>query len=215
MPTVGGYHMSTKSEPKAPRITLVGGGVAGLILATRLGHLISYRVSSPGRPDRPRLEPRCTPSLRAPGTSTNNRCNMLRHARTHDSKCIPAELDAIGRVDRIRLGGGQLSGRRVQRPAVPGISVGANQFGDPAALLRRMRVQVSPICPTTCPAFSFILEALTGWVFSPLAVDAAAINSYFCHHSAEYLQLIVAPDLSQGSAITSAKYGTALINLTA
>ena len=78
MPTVGGCHMSTESEPKAPRITLVGGGVAGLILATRLGHLISYRVSSPGRPDRPRLEPRCTPSLRAPGTSTNNRCNMLR-----------------------------------------------------------------------------------------------------------------------------------------
>jgi hypothetical protein len=58
MPTVGGYHMSTKSESQAQRIILVGGGVAGLILATRLGHLVSYRVSSPGRPDRPQLEPR-------------------------------------------------------------------------------------------------------------------------------------------------------------
>jgi hypothetical protein len=77
-----------------------------------------------------------------------------------------------------------------------------------------MRVLASPICPT-CPAFSFISEALSGWVFSLLAVDAAVINSYFCHHSAEYLQLIVALDLSQGSGITSAKYGTALTNLTA
>ena len=64
---------------EVPHIVVVGGGVAGIILATRLGRLLGAAVepasassTEAGSTSGSRC---CTPSLPAPGTSTSSRCN--------------------------------------------------------------------------------------------------------------------------------------------
>src|SRR5262249_54093498 len=66
------------------------------------------------------------------------------------------------------------------------------------------RSRAAPLTLTCCS------QARSESILSPLEVDAAVISSYISHHSAEYLQLIVALDRYPKVAITRLEYGTTL-----
>jgi NADH dehydrogenase len=91
-----------------PRIVIVGGGVAGLVLATRLGHLLGKRRKariilvdrSPSHVWKPMLH------TFAAGTWNihQQQVQFLVHARSHHFEYIPGQLDGIDRTARcIRL----------------------------------------------------------------------------------------------------------------
>src|SRR5262245_1266315 len=93
---------------QAPRILVVGGGVAGLILVTRLGHSLGRRdLARVTLIDRSWIHV-WKPMLHTFAAGTWNiyeqQVQFVAHARTHHFEFVPGRLDCIDRtVRRIRL----------------------------------------------------------------------------------------------------------------
>ena len=106
------------TEREAPRIIVVGGGVAGLVLATRLGQMLGRRGLA-----RVRLIDRSwihiwKPMLHTFAAGTWNlyeqQVQYVAHARTHHFEYVPGQLDAIDRAGRrIRLAPVQVAGEAI------------------------------------------------------------------------------------------------------
>jgi NADH dehydrogenase len=128
---------------EAPHIVVVGGGVAGLILATRLGDLLGRR----GRA-RVSLIDRSwihvwKPMLHTFAAGTSNiyeqQVQYVAHARTHHFEYVPGQLDSIDRTARrIRLAPLRVGGELVARARdleydllVLAFGSRANDFGTP------------------------------------------------------------------------------------
>ena len=134
------------NERELPQIVIVGGGVAGLILATRLGHTLGRR-----RLARIRLVDRSwvhvwKPMLHTFAAGTWNiyeqQVQYVAHARAHHFEYVPGELDAIDRTARrIRLAPLQAAGevvagsREVEYDMlVLAFGSRANDFGTPGVV---------------------------------------------------------------------------------
>jgi NADH dehydrogenase len=106
------------NEREAPRIIVVGGGVAGLILATRLGHLLGRRgLARVSLIDRSWIHV-WKPTLHTFAAGTWNlyeqQVQYVAHARTHHFEYIPGQLHAIdGAGRRIRLAPLQVAGEAI------------------------------------------------------------------------------------------------------
>jgi NADH dehydrogenase len=131
---------------EAPHIVVVGGGVAGLILATRLGDLLGRR----GRA-RVSLIDRSwihvwKPMLHTFAAGTSNiyeqQVQYVAHARTHHFEYVPGQLDSIDRTARrIRLAPLRVGGELVARARdldydllVLAFGSRANDFGTPGVV---------------------------------------------------------------------------------
>jgi NADH dehydrogenase len=96
------------NERQMPRILIVGGGVAGLILATRLGHALGRRgLARISLIDRSWVHV-WKPMLHTFAAGTWNiyqqQVQYVAHARAHHFEYVPGRLDAIDRAARrIRL----------------------------------------------------------------------------------------------------------------
>jgi NADH dehydrogenase len=131
------------TEPRVPRIVVVGGGVAGLILATRLGHRLGQRGQArivlvdrgPTHVWKPMLH------TFAAGTWNiyQQQVQFLTHARTHHFEYVPGQLDGIDRAARrIRLAPMQAQGETIAEAReldydalVLAFGSRANDFGTP------------------------------------------------------------------------------------
>ena len=134
------------NRAEVPHIVVVGGGVAGIILATRLGRLLGRR----GRA-RVSLIDRSwihvwKPMLHTFAAGTWNiyqqQVQFVTHARMHHFEYIPGQLDAIDRTTRrIRLAPLQAEGEVVAGPRqlaydvlVLAFGSRANDFGTPGVV---------------------------------------------------------------------------------
>ena len=134
------------NERQAPRILVVGGGVAGLILATRLGHVLGRRSLA-----RIILIDRSwvhvwKPMLHTFAAGTWNiyeqQLQYVVHARTHHFEYVPGQLNAIDRGARrirlapLRVAGEVVSGGRELGYDVLALAFGsrANDFGTPGVV---------------------------------------------------------------------------------
>src|SRR5690348_8711420 len=96
------------NEHEAPHIVVVGGGVAGLILATRLGHGLGRRgLARVSLIDRSWIHV-WKPMLHTFAAGTWNiyeqQVQYVAHARTHHFQYVPGRLEAIDRAARrVRL----------------------------------------------------------------------------------------------------------------
>ena len=135
-----------QNRGEVPHIVLVGGGVAGIILATRLGRLLGLR----GRA-RVSLIDRSwihvwKPMLHTFAAGTWNiyqqQVQFVAHARMHHFEYIPGQLDAIDRTARrIRLAplqaeGEVVAGARELAYDILVLAIGsrANDFGTPGVV---------------------------------------------------------------------------------
>src|SRR5215467_13828736 len=106
------------NEHQAPHIVVVGGGVAGLILATRLGHLLGQRgLARVSLIDRSWIHV-WKPMLHTFAAGTWNlyeqQVQYVAHARTHHFEYSPGQLYAIDRAARrIRLAPVQVAGEAI------------------------------------------------------------------------------------------------------
>jgi NADH dehydrogenase len=106
------------SEREMPHVVVVGGGVAGLILATRLGHLLRRRkLARISLIDRSWVHV-WKPMLHTFAAGTWNiyeqQVQFVAHAREHHFEYVPGQLDDIDRAARrIRLAPLQASGEVV------------------------------------------------------------------------------------------------------
>src|ERR1700751_4917134 len=131
---------------RAPHIVIVGGGIAGLILATRLGDSLGRRGKA-----RISLIDRSwihvwKPMLHTFAAGTSNiyqqQGQYVAHARTHHFEYVPGHLDAIDRTARrIRLAplqadGEVVAGIREFAYDVLVLALGsrANDFGTPGVV---------------------------------------------------------------------------------
>jgi NADH:ubiquinone reductase (H+-translocating) len=134
------------NEHDAPHIVVVGGGVAGLILVTRLGHLLGRRgLARISLIDRSWIHV-WKPMLHTFAAGTWNiyeqQLQYVAHAHTHHFKYVPGQLDAIDRtVRRIRLApvqeaGEVVAGARELEYDVLVLAFGsrANDFGTPGVI---------------------------------------------------------------------------------
>jgi NADPH-dependent 2,4-dienoyl-CoA reductase/sulfur reductase-like enzyme len=131
------------SEREARRIIVVGGGVAGLILATRLGHLLGRRALA-----RINLVDRSwihvwKPMLHTFAAGTWNfyqqQVQYVAHARTHHFEYVPGQLDAIDRAARrIRLAPLKVAGEAI---------AGARELGYDVLVLAGQSVRGPPTNP--------------------------------------------------------------------
>jgi NADH:ubiquinone reductase (H+-translocating) len=134
------------SERKAPHIVVVGGGVAGLVLATRLGHSMARRGQA-----RVSLIDRSwvhvwKPMLHTFAAGTWNiyeqQVQYVAHARTHHFEYVPGRLDGIDRSTKrirlapVRVAGEVVAGFRELDYDVLVLALGssANDFGTPGVL---------------------------------------------------------------------------------
>ena len=134
------------NEQTAPHIVVVGGGVAGLILATRLGHSLGRR-----RLARVSLIDRSwiyvwKPMLHTFAAGTWNiyeqQVQYVAHAHKHHFKYVPGQLDAIDRTARrlslapMQDAGEKVAGSRELEYDVLVLAIGsrANDFGIPGVL---------------------------------------------------------------------------------
>jgi NADH:ubiquinone reductase (H+-translocating) len=129
-----------------PRIIVVGGGVAGLIIATRLGRKLASRgLARVCLIDRSWIHV-WKPMLHTFAAGTWNiyeqQVQYVAHARTHHFEYVPGELEAIDRTSRrIRLtplqaAGEVVAGARELEYDVLVLAFGsrANDFGTPGVL---------------------------------------------------------------------------------
>jgi NADH:ubiquinone reductase (H+-translocating) len=134
------------NERQAPRILIVGGGVAGLILATRLGHALGRRgVARISLIDRSWVHV-WKPMLHTFAAGTWNiyeqQVQYVAHARTHHFEYVPGQLDAIDRTARrIRLAPVHVAGEVVADAReldydvlVLAFGSRANDFGTPGVV---------------------------------------------------------------------------------
>jgi NADH:quinone reductase (non-electrogenic) len=122
------------TEREVPRIVVVGGGVAGLILATRLGHLLGHRgLARVSLIDRSWIHV-WKPMLHTFAAGTWNlyeqQVQYVAHARTHHFEYIPGQLDAIDRAARrIRLAPLQMASEAIAGARELGYDVLVLAFG--------------------------------------------------------------------------------------
>src|SRR5512132_4682010 len=95
-------HALMKLPPcNTPRIVIVGGGVAGLLLATRLGERVARMRGRVTLVDRSWTHV-WKPMLHTFAAGTWNvhqqQLHYLLHARTHDFEYVPGNLEAIDRT---------------------------------------------------------------------------------------------------------------------
>lgn len=133
-------------EHAAPHIVVVGGGVAGLILATRLGRSLGrHRLARVSLIDRSWIHV-WKPMLHTFAAGTWNiyeqQVQYVAHAREHHFEYVPGQLDAVDRAaQRIRLAPMQMAdevvaGARELAYDVLVLAFGsrANDFGIPGVL---------------------------------------------------------------------------------
>jgi NADH:ubiquinone reductase (H+-translocating) len=131
---------------KASRITVVGGGVAGLILTTRLGQVLGRRgLARVTLIDRSWIHV-WKPMLHTFAAGTWNiyeqQVQHLVHARTHHFEYVPGQLEAIDRAARrlrlapLRVAGEVVAGVRELDYDVLVLALGscANDFGTPGVV---------------------------------------------------------------------------------
>ena len=131
------------TERAAPHIVVVGGGVAGLILATRLGHSLGRRkLARISLIDRSWVHV-WKPMLHTFAAGTWNiyeqQVHYVAHGRAHHFEYVPGQLDAIDRTARrirlapLRAGGESVAGAREVDYDVLVLAFGsrANDFGTP------------------------------------------------------------------------------------
>ena len=134
------------NQHEAPHIVVVGGGVAGLILATRLGHLLGRRgLARVSLIDRSWIHV-WKPMLHTFAAGTWNiyeqQVQYVAHARTHHFEYVPGQLDAIGRTNRrirlapVQVAGEVVAGARELEYDVLVLAFGsrANDFGTPGVV---------------------------------------------------------------------------------
>jgi NADH:ubiquinone reductase (H+-translocating) len=134
------------SERKAPHIVVVGGGVAGLVLATRLGRKLGRRgLARVSLIDRSWIHV-WKPMLHTFAAGTWNiyeqQVQYVAHGRAHHFEYVPGQVEAIDRAARrIRLAplqaaGQVVAGRRELDYDVLVLAFGsrANDFGTPGVL---------------------------------------------------------------------------------
>jgi NADH:ubiquinone reductase (H+-translocating) len=134
------------TAPELPHIVIVGGGVAGLILATRLGHVLGRRrLARISLVDRSWVHV-WKPMLHTFAAGTWNvyeqQVQYVAHARAHHFEYVPGQLDAIDRTARrIRLAplqaaGEVVAGGRELEYDVLVLAFGsrANDFGTPGVV---------------------------------------------------------------------------------
>jgi NADH dehydrogenase len=134
------------NEHAAPHIVVVGGGVAGLILATRLGHSLGRRrLARVSLIDRSWIHV-WKPMLHTFAAGTWNiheqQVQYVAHAHTHHFEYVPGQLDAIDRTARrIRLAPMRMAGEVVASAReldydvlVLAIGSRANDFGIPGVV---------------------------------------------------------------------------------
>jgi len=125
------------AEREVPRVVVVGGGVAGLILATRLGHLLGHRgLARVSLIDRSWIHV-WKPMLHTFAAGTWNlyeqQVQYVAHARTHHFEYIPGQLDSIDRAARrIRLAPSQMAGETIAGARELGYDVLILAFGSRA-----------------------------------------------------------------------------------
>jgi NADH dehydrogenase len=146
MPNEAARVPAKQSERAAPHIVVVGGGVAGLILATRLGHSLGRRGHA-----RVSLIDRSwihvwKPMLHTFAAGTWNiyeqQVQYVAHAHTHNFEYVPGRLDGIDRTKRrirlspVRAAGKVVAGARELDYDVLVLAFGsrANDFGTPGVL---------------------------------------------------------------------------------
>lgn len=146
MPLASPRGSAKTSGRKAPHIVVVGGGVAGLILATRLGRSLGRRGKA-----RVSLIDRSwvhvwKPMLHTFAAGTWNiyeqQVQYVAHARMHHFEYIPCRLDTIDRTKRrmrlapVRAAGEVVAGARELDYDVLVLAFGsrANDFGTPGVL---------------------------------------------------------------------------------
>jgi NADH:ubiquinone reductase (H+-translocating) len=135
-----------RSAREAPHIIVIGGGVAGLILATQLGHSLGRRGQA-----RVTLIDRSwihvwKPMLHTFAAGTWNiyeqQVQYVAHARTHHFEYVPGQLDSIDRIKRrirlapVRAAGEVVADARELDYDVLVLAFGsrANDFGTPGVL---------------------------------------------------------------------------------
>jgi NADH:ubiquinone reductase (H+-translocating) len=134
------------NERQAPSIVVVGGGVAGLILATRLGHVLGRRgLARVSLIDRSWVHV-WKPMLHTFAAGTWNifqqQVQYVAHARAHHFEYVPGRLEAIDRAARrIRLAPLQAAGEVVADARALDYDVlilafgsRANDFGTPGVV---------------------------------------------------------------------------------
>ena len=134
------------NERESPHIVVVGGGVAGLIMATRLGHALGRRgLTRVSLIDRGWVHV-WKPMLHTFAAGTWNiyeqQVQFLAHARAHHFEFVPGRLDAIDRtLRRIRLAPMQVAGEVVADAReldydvlVLAFGSRANDFGTPGVV---------------------------------------------------------------------------------
>jgi NADH:ubiquinone reductase (H+-translocating) len=129
-----------------PRIIIIGGGVAGLILATRLGHVLGRRgLARVTLIDRSWIHV-WKPMLHTFAAGTSNiyeqQVQHLAHARTHHFEYVPGQVEAIDRAARrvrlapLRVASEIVAGVRELDYDVLVLAFGsrANDFGTPGVV---------------------------------------------------------------------------------
>jgi NADH:ubiquinone reductase (H+-translocating) len=133
-------------QPQSPHIVIAGGGVAGLILATRLGRVLGRRgLARLTLIDRSWVHV-WKPMLHTFAAGTWNiyeqQVQYVTHARAHHFQYVPGQLDAIDRVARrvhlapLRAAGEVVAGARELEYDVLILAFGsrANDFGTPGVV---------------------------------------------------------------------------------
>ena len=134
------------TAPELPHIVIVGGGVAGLILATRLGHVLGRRrLARISLVDRSWVHV-WKPMLHTFAAGTWNvyeqQVQYVAHARAHHFEYVPGQLDAIDRTARriclapLQAAGEVVAGGRELEYDVLVLAFGsrANDFGTPGVV---------------------------------------------------------------------------------
>ena len=134
------------NEHQAPHIVVVGGGVAGLMLATRLGHLLGRRgLARVSLIDRSWIHV-WKPMLHTFAAGTWNiyqqQVQYVAHARTHHFEYVPGQLAAIDcaawrvRLAPLQMAGEVVAGARELDYDVLILAFGsrANDFGTPGVV---------------------------------------------------------------------------------